>query len=120
LQRISTLSEARAVDCVDEEDDAVDFGEVVFPDPLRLCVAAEVKGFEVTVADAEFFAVGLRGRRVDSESIGLQEMEESRLPSIIEAEEEDFRVFIPQPEASKEVPEPIKKPHIVLLQQIKV
>lgn len=40
---------------VDEEDNAADLGEVVAPETTSLCVAAEIKGCELDVADGELF-----------------------------------------------------------------
>jgi hypothetical protein len=41
--------------CVDEEDDAADFGEVVAPEASGLGVTAEIEGCEFYVTDGEFF-----------------------------------------------------------------
>lgn len=41
--------------CIDEEDYAADFGEVVAPEAAGLGVAAEIEGGELYVADGEFF-----------------------------------------------------------------
>ena len=47
------LGETLEVFSVDEEDDAADFREVVFPETARLLVATEVEGGELAVADGE-------------------------------------------------------------------
>ena len=49
------FGEALVVFGVDEEDDAADFGEVVFPEAARLLMAAQVEGGEAAVANGEFF-----------------------------------------------------------------
>jgi hypothetical protein len=47
------LGEALVVLGVDQEDDAVDLGEVVLPQAARLLVTAQVEGREADVADGE-------------------------------------------------------------------
>jgi hypothetical protein len=49
------FGQALVVLCVDEEDDAADFGEVVTPEASGLGVTAEIEGCEFYVADGEFF-----------------------------------------------------------------
>ena len=114
-----TLGEAFGVLGVDHEDDAGDFGEVVFPQPARLLVPAEVEGGEAAGADGEFFARGVEGGLEDCYAVVFEHVEELGglcvlgrvrrmliqvfvsyccFAGVVEAEEEEFGVFICQPE----------------------
>lgn len=119
------LGEAFGVFGVDEEDDAADFGEVVFPEATSLLVAAEVEGGEADAADGEFFASWMQGWLEDGYAVVLEHMEElgwdvsrrgvvrrkegygaySGLSGIVETEEEEFGVLVGQAQVGQQVPD---------------
>lgn len=70
------LRESLGVLGVDQEDDAAHFGEVVFPQPARLLVAAEIEGRESAAADAEFFGGWMEGRLQDGDAVIFEHVEE--------------------------------------------
>lgn len=88
------LRESRAVGQVDEKDDAVDTRVVVAPDLAGGRVAAEVERAEADAADGHLLRCRLLGWRVLRHTAGAQEVQEGRFAGVVEAEEEEFRVFV--------------------------
>ena len=70
------FGETFGVFCVDEEDYAADFGEVVLPQTARLLVSAEIEGREAHGADAEFFAGRVESWLEDCYAVVLEHVEE--------------------------------------------
>lgn len=102
------LVEAFRVLGVDEEDDAVDFGEVVLPQAAGLLVAAEVVGGELDVADCEFLRGGVQRGLEGGEAVVLEHVEEGGLACVVESEEEDLGVLVDEAEAGEDVPEVVE------------
>lgn len=72
------LGEALRVLGVDEEDDAADLGEVVFPQAAGLLVTAQVERGEAAAADGKFFGGRVEGGLKDGDAVVLEHVEELR------------------------------------------
>ena len=88
------LGEALLVERVHHVHDAVDGREVVLPEPPRRLVAAEVEGLEPDVADDQLVLVRVQRRLVDLHAVLLEHVQQRRLPSIVQPEEEDLCVLV--------------------------
>lgn len=70
------LGEALNVGGVDEEDNAVNLGEVLAPQATGLHVSTEVVGGEANVADSELLRGGVKGRLEGGETVILEHVKE--------------------------------------------
>lgn len=75
------LGEALDVSGIDEEDNAVNLGEVLAPQATSLHVSTEVVGGEADVADSELLRGGVQGRLEGSETVVLEHVKESLVMS---------------------------------------
>lgn len=105
------LGEALVVLRVDEEDDAVDLGEVILPESSCLLVTAQVKGREADVADSELLGGRVERRLKDRDAVVLEHVQQRRLAGVIETEEQQLGVLVQQAQAGEHIPEPVEHPH---------
>lgn len=71
------LSKTLSVGRVDEEDNAVDLGEVVTPETTRLQMSTEVVGREADVADRELLRSRVERRLESGKAVVLEHVKES-------------------------------------------
>lgn len=89
------LGESSRVGNVNEEDNAVDLGEVVLPHSSSLDMSTEIEGCEFAVADGQLFGSGVHGGVGDGHSVVLEHVQQSGLSGVIESEEEQLGVLVP-------------------------
>merc|ERR1719270_2151323 len=107
VQLLFGLLEARTVRRIHEEDDAVHGSEIVLPDAARRLMAAQIERLEAHVLDEQLLKVGVERGRVRRHAVVLQHVQQSRLPRIVEAKEEDLGILVPEPQVPEQVPEPV-------------
>jgi len=105
------LGESLKVCAVHQEDDTIDFREVVAPETTRLCVPSQVVGGEFHVPNSQLFRGGMEGRLESGQTVILQHVQQRRLSSVVEPKEQDFSVLVQETERCKDIPEPVNKEH---------
>ena len=80
---------------------------VVLPDLPRRLVSAQVEGLEADLANAELLGGGVLRGRVLGQALVLEHVHERCLPGVVEPEEQDLRVLVPQPQARQDVVEEV-------------
>lgn len=74
-------------------------------------MAAEVKGFEFELSHDELVGVGVEGGDVGLDAVFFEHVEECGFSGVVEAEEEDFGVFVVEAERGEGVVEPVDEEH---------
>lgn len=90
------LQETLAVLAINQEDNAVDFGEVILPDTAGLLMSTEIKGSEFDVGDRELLRGGVESGLESGQTVVLQHVKQGGLSGIIKTEEEDLGVLVEQ------------------------
>merc|ERR1719270_2200231 len=107
VQLLFGLLEARTVRCVHEEDDTVHGSEIILPDAARRLMAAQIERLETHILDEQVLIMGVERGRMRRHAVVLQHVQQSRLPRIVEAKEEDLGILVPEPQVPEQVPEPV-------------
>lgn len=66
---------------------------------------AQVEGREAAAADGEFFGGGVQGRLQDGDAVVFEHVQEGGFAGVVEAEEEEFGVFVCQAQLGQHVPD---------------
>jgi len=78
-------------------------------------VAAEVEGLELDLADAELLRRGVLRRLVLHQPLVLEHVEQRGLAGVVEAEEEDLGLLLPEAERGQHPVEPVPQEHLAPL-----
>mmetsp|Transcript_23679 Transcript_23679/g.73377 ORF Transcript_23679/g.73377 Transcript_23679/m.73377 type:complete len:211 (+) Transcript_23679:43-675(+) len=105
------LVDAAFVGGVNNENDAVDLGEVVRPKPASLRMASHVDCLQLDATELELFDVRMVRRAMGVDLIGGQLPEERGFPSVVKTEEKNLPSFSGEPEGTHQIPEPGEPPH---------
>eukprot|EP00451_Oxyrrhis_marina_P001115 CAMPEP_0204269806 /NCGR_PEP_ID=MMETSP0468-20130131/17248_1 /ASSEMBLY_ACC=CAM_ASM_000383 /TAXON_ID=2969 /ORGANISM="Oxyrrhis marina" /LENGTH=168 /DNA_ID=CAMNT_0051245249 /DNA_START=363 /DNA_END=869 /DNA_ORIENTATION=- len=110
-QLFCSLWEPSSVRSVDNENDPVNSGEIVLPDPSGRLVTTQIKSAKSNLADDQLFRMRVESGDMSSHPIIFQHVQQCGLACIVQAEEEQLPILLGQSEMPKDVPEPINEKH---------